>query len=496
MAYPGKHRKPAPRGANLVKAALRQGSGPAPAIAAPARVARPRVDFADPLMRHAALQAKGIGLCSFLVTLAAFQRGLQVSFHYERASFDARFANAKLQGHRGELFSIGNGTRTHVFSRTLGDRTAAAANAIAEDKHLTKRALAQAGVRTPEGIVAERGQATLIEKFVARDPTRRFVVKPLAGSLARGVHADVAAGAVPGIVRQMSVSRVLVEEYVAGVECRATVVDGRCVAVSRRAAPTVTGDGTASIEALVARRSAALAGNPFFGPIECTDEVKAYLARQGLVPASVPPAGRDVQLLNTSYGVGHEDVTGSIGEAVMRQAVKAAHALGLPVCGIDLIVDAAGEVCVLELNQRPYIGMHSFPSLGGGGQGNAVAEAIVDFYFPETVGHCVQPALAYDFAAVRAVLGSGQVSMVTLPAVGADWRVIRLTESGVAARTMAELVRTAAKAAGVHVMAAQAEKGVALCLAAAPVNLRLFLSMMPAQYRSRFAAPDGGPLPG
>lgn len=49
MAYPGKHRKTAPRN---VPVAAGKSMGPVP-------IERLRVDFTDPLLHHAALQAKG-----------------------------------------------------------------------------------------------------------------------------------------------------------------------------------------------------------------------------------------------------------------------------------------------------------------------------------------------------------------------------------------------------------------------------------------------------
>jgi D-alanine-D-alanine ligase-like ATP-grasp enzyme len=449
---------------------------------------RPAVDFLDPLMRHAALQAKGIGLCSFLITLAALQRGLKVTFHYERASFDPRFAAAKMQGHRGEVFSLSDGRNTHTFSRTQGSKTSPAANAIAEDKHQTKRALAKAQVRTPDGIVVERSQATLVSKFLARVPGRRYVVKPLNGSLASGVHADLAAQDVLGVVQGMAATRLLVEAYVVGTELRATVVGSRCVAVSQRVLPSVVGDGRASLHELLVQVNQARAQNPFSGAIAFTDEVKAFLARQGLTPDSVPAAGARVLLLNTSYGVGHSDVTDTIGDAVKLQAVKAAQAVGLPNCGLDMIVTEAGETVVLELNQRAYIGMHSFPTEGPG-QGNAVAEALVDLYFPGSANHPAHPTLVYDFAAVRAVLDSAQVAELSLPVVGPDWTVARFTQSGPVASALVELWRTLAKTTGVYTVAAPLPGGdVACCFYGAPARIGSFNDELPPKMKSPLAA--------
>lgn len=504
MAKPGRHGKPSPRAASLVKAARRQRTvvdGVLSLRSVPVvRAERPKVDFTDPLMRHAAMQAKGVGLCAFLVTLAAWQRGLKVTFHYERASFDARFASAKVQGYRGEVFSISDGRRAHVFSRTMGDCISPTANAIAEDKHLSKRALAQAGVRTPSGIVVERGQTTLVERFVARAvshvPDRRFVVKPVAGSMGRDVHTDLPAERVLPAVQSIVDARIVVEEFIEGTEYRAFVAAGQCVASITREPPNVTGDGCSTIAALITRKNAERARNPRLAsnPIGELDAVAAHLAQSGLRLDTVPVQGERIVLLpvaSISRGGDPVDVTSSAPSVVAQAAVAACAAVGLDVAGVDLIVSGAGpdaQAYVIEVNQRPHIGSHSFP-MEGTGQGNAVAESIVDFYFPESVGHQVHPALVYDFAAVVTAMDSAQLAEVVLPTIYPDWQVMRLNETGVTAKALTELIRTAAKAAGVHVMASPLPQGgMALCLAAAPANLAILLNLLPPAYRSRLQA--------
>lgn len=495
MARPASRKRGPARKSARAKAALRSAAAvagsPPPVLRRTrpeARATRPGVDFLDPLMRHAAMQARGVSLCAFLVTLAAFQRGLRVTFHYQRATAERRFAKARMQGHRGELFSISNGQRSHTFSRTLGDRTDPTANAVAEDKHLTKAALKRAGVRIPEGIVVEHGQSALVEKFLARQPDKRFVVKPYAGSLAEGVQAGLAADAVLPAVRATQSSRVLVEEHVAGCEYRATVVAGRCVAVSRRHAPVVDGDGRSSVAQLVARVNQRNARHPYLPLLDDKDQLNGFLARTGRSLDTVLPEGERVALANTSYGVDHEDVTQTAPEAVKRSCEAAASAIGLINCGIDLIVDGSGHPYMLELNQRSYIGMHSFPSEGAG-QGNAVAEAIVDAYFPETVGQPSHPALAYDFAPLRAALASGQFAELSLPVIGPDWRVSRLDLTGIAAGPSAKLFTAAAQAAGVHLMQAPLpDKGVVLSLAYTPVTLDAMIARLPEGFRNRLSA--------
>ena len=503
MARPYNQKRNNVRKSVIAKASLRKfargdnpvlGHKPASkAELAEALVNRPKVDFLDPFMRYAAMQAKGISLCAFLVTLAAFQRGLKVTFHYERASFDPRFAKSMMQGHRGELFTISNGSRTHSFSRTLGDLTHPAANAIAEDKHLTKAALKRAGVPTPEGIVVGKGQTSLVEKFLAQHPRSRFVVKPHDGSVGRGVHTDLPAELVLKLIASSKDARLLLEQHVVGDEYRALVVNGRCVATYLRDGANVIGDGGTTIRDLISEKNKVRKQNPYLETqlIEDEQAVIAFLARTGLTLDTVPPVGQRISLsgaANIALGGDPLEVTDEVDAIVCAVAEQACAAIGIPVAGLDLILSRDGEqvVCyVLEINQRPHIGGHSLP-IEGPGQGNAVAEAIIDYYFPETIRDQTHPTLAYDFTPLRDVLKSGQITDLSLPVIGPDWRVMRFVETGIAAKAMASLIKTAALAAGIFVMIAPAAKGgLELCLAYAPANWRVFINAMPAQFRAR-----------
>lgn len=445
------------------------------------------VDFLDPFMRHAAMQARGISLCAFLVALAAFQRGLKVTFHAERASFDPRFAANKLQGHRGEILSVSDGQTAHVFSRSMGDLTDPAANFIAEDKSLTKNALSPAGVPTPDGIVFAKENTALVDAFLAKYPDGLFVVKPLSGSLSRNVFAAIAADAVHPAIAQQTGGQVIVERYIAGPEYRALVVGGRCVAISWRKHPFVVGDGVATVKALMDAQQAILhARNPFWDKFGNDDDIDRFLARENLSLISIPAPQRVVFVTNTAECPYHQDVTLTAPAAVGETAVKAAQAVGLITCGVDLIAGQDGNVYVLEVNQRPHIGMHSFP-YEGAGVGNRVAEAIIDHYFPQSVHNPIHGNLAFDFTPIRAALQSMQIHDLSLPVIGPDWQVLRLTESGIAAKMMLRLIETAAQVAGVYVTTAPRSSGaIDICLATAPKNWANFIALMPKQFQDRF----------
>jgi hypothetical protein len=284
--------------------------------------------------------------------------------------------------------------------------------------------------------------------------------------------------------------RVMLEEHIAGAEYRATVVDGHCVAVTHRLRPYITGDGRSSIAQLLEASNKGTESSPYWGGVKGGAALTSYLARQDYTISSVPGAGDEVCLSNTANGVQHEDVTDFSGDVLRNAVERAARSIGLVTTGIDVIMASSGEPVILELNQRSYIGFHSFPKEGPG-QGNAVAEAIVDYYFPETIDNLTHANLAYDFAPVRAALDSAQISELSLPVIGQDWKVLRFAETGIAAKAMAKLLETAARTAGVFTMSAPHVKGgVELCLAYAPANFRNMLSVIPAQFWRRLEQLD------
>jgi D-alanine-D-alanine ligase-like ATP-grasp enzyme len=346
----------------------------------------------------------------------------------------------------------------------------------------------------------------LIEKFLAQHPGKRFVVKPHDGSMGQDVHADLAPDEVLEALHSIKSVRLVVEEFISGREYRSFVVAKRYIGSISRVPPNVSGDGSRSIRHLIEAKNEERSKNPRLAsnPIKDLDAVATHLRRAQLTLDAVPSRGQHVELLPTasiSRGGDPEDTTQSAPDVLADVSVAACEATGLSVSGLDVIVaEEAGELVgyVLELNQRPHIGAQSFP-MEGRGQGNAVAEAIVDYYFPETIRDQTRPTLAYDFGPIRAALESAQLMDMSLPVIGPDWRVLRFVETGIAAKAMAKLIETTARRAGVFVISAPAAKGgIELCLAYAPPNWRAFLSVIPSQFRARLeqrAAEGHDPAP-
>jgi len=324
------------------------------------------------------------------------------------------------------------------------------------------------------------------------------VVKPFDRSMGRGVHANIGSDQVPKVIAESEHTRNIVEEFISGIEYRSFVVGSRCVASLTKVPANILGDGASTIRQLIHEKNQKRSENPRLASNLITemDDITEHLRHKNLTVNSVLKVDEHVELLSTSSvsrGGDPMDTTSSAPLVVAEVSMSACEAIGLSVSGLDVISaeEAGVQVAyVIELNQRPHIGSQSFP-MEGPGQGNAVAEAIVDYYFPETICDKTHPTLAYDFAPIRATLDSAQISELSLPVIGPDWKVLRFSETGIAAKAMAKLIETAARTAGVFAMSAPCDKGgVELCLAHAPTNFRNMLGAIPAQFRRRLEQLD------
>jgi cyanophycin synthetase len=292
----------------------------------------------------------------------------------------------------GSLVRLGSGAKQRRILASETDATGAVAEAIAQDKELTRGLLAEAGVPVPEG----RTVKDIADAWAAaEDIGLPVVVKPRYGNQGRGVSVNLATR--DDVERAWRVARaeeetVVVERFAAGADYRLLVVGGRMVAAARRLPPTVVGDGTATVRELVARvnadprRCEDHAGA--LSPIRLDDVALAVLAEQGLDADRVPDAGRAVLLrksANLSTGGTAEDVTELVHPEVAARAIEAARVVGLDVAGIDVIaadvgrpLEAQGGV-IVEVNAAPGLRMHLEPAAG---TPRNVGAAIVDTLFP------------------------------------------------------------------------------------------------------------------
>jgi cyanophycin synthetase len=291
----------------------------------------------------------------------------------------------------GSLVRLGQGAKQRRILAAETDRTSAIAESIAQDKELTRRLLAEAGVPVPEGRPVESLEQAI---EVLEEVGGPVVVKPQFGNQGRGVSVNLSTRQEVETAWRLAREKeptVVVERYVPGGDYRLLVVGGAVVAASRRTPPTVTGDGSSTIAELVAaanadpRRSGS--HSTALSPILIDDVARGVLADQGLDETSVPAADRTVlmrQNANLSTGGVAEDVTDLVHPEVAARATEAARIVGLDVAGIDIVakditlpLESQGGA-VIEVNAGPGLRMHLDPAAG---KPRDVGAAIVDSLF-------------------------------------------------------------------------------------------------------------------
>ncbi len=292
---------------------------------------------------------------------------------------------------QGSMVAFGWGSQQRRIQAAETDTTGAIAEAIAQDKQLTKKLLAAAGVPVPRG----REVASAEDAWTAAlEIGLPVVVKPMDGNQGKGVTVNITTREQVLAAYQTATefrSHILVEKFLPGHDFRLLVVGDKLVAAAQREAPHVVGDGVHSIRELVEavnrdpKRGAGHATS--LTKIRFDDIALACLADQDLNAESVPVLGQRVVLrrnANLSTGGTATDVTDDVHPDVAARAVAAARMVGLDICGVDVVTDSIHhplEVSgggVVEVNAAPGLRMHVAPSFG---KGRAVGEAIVQFMF-------------------------------------------------------------------------------------------------------------------
>ncbi|WNO06316.1 cyanophycin synthetase [Rhodoferax mekongensis] len=291
----------------------------------------------------------------------------------------------------GSMVRFGWGSKQRRIQAAEMDVTSAIAEAIAQDKELTKKLLSAAGVPVPGGrSVADAEDAWA----AAQEIGLPVVVKPNDGNQGKGVTVNITSK--EQLLKAFAVAKefrddILVERFMPGNDFRLLVVGDKLVAAARRDPPKVVGDGVHTIAELVAQVNS----DPRRGSGHATsltkirfDEIaKATLATQGFNAESVPAKGQRVNLRNNanlSTGGSATDVTDDVHPEVAARAIAAAHMVGLDICGVDVVCDTILRPLeeqgggIVEVNAAPGLRMHLSPSFG---KGRAVGEAIISSMF-------------------------------------------------------------------------------------------------------------------
>lgn len=268
---------------------------------------------------------------------------------------------------------------------------------IMENKTVTKKILQQHGFRVPKG---EEFQ-TIDQALCSYDlfSSKSFVVKPKTTNYGLGISIFKEGSNYEDYQKAITLafkedSSILIEEFIRGTEYRFFVLDDKVYAVLLRVPANVKGDGIHTIEELVSQKNRdPLRGSDHRTPLESIQlgELENLMLKgQGYELNSIPANGEIVYLRensNVSTGGDSIDVTDQIPDDYKKIAVDAVSALGVKICGIDLIIENTevpvankNAYGIIEANFNPSMYMHIFPYKG---KSRRLTMHILHFLFPE-----------------------------------------------------------------------------------------------------------------
>ncbi len=291
------------------------------------------------------------------------------------------------------LVQLGQGAKSRRICTAETDRTSAIAEAVAQDKELTRTLLRSAGLPVPNGRTVSSAE---VAWEVAQELGLPVVVKPQFGNHGRGVQTDLQTR--EQVLRAYATAReesphLMVEQFIEGVDHRILVIGDRMIAAAVRHPAHVVGDGSSTVRELVEqvnrdpRRSA---GHSTVLSLIKLDAIGLeVLAEQGHTPDSVLPAGCLALIRrngNLSTGGTATDVTDRVHPEVAVRAVEAARIVGLDIAGVDVVASDISRSleeqrgAIVEVNAGPGLRMHIEPTEG---LPRPVGDAIVELLFPK-----------------------------------------------------------------------------------------------------------------
>jgi GNAT-family acetyltransferase (TIGR03103 family) len=309
--------------------------------------------------------------------------GLQALNPYARLLVDEairRGIHAEVIDAENGYFRLTLGGRSIVCRESLSELTTAVAMSRCQDKRVTLKLLAGAGLWVPRQANADDEAAWL----ALLADCAAVVVKPVEGEQGKGISVDLRSAedvrAAIERARQFC-DRVIVEQFCKGEDLRIVVIDHQVVAAAVRRPPEVVGDGRSTVRALIerqSRRRAAATGGEARIPLDA--ETARCVAAQGYALDSVLAPDCRLQVRNTANlhtGGTIHDVTAQLHPALSEAAEKAARTLDIPVTGLDFLVPAVTEpdYVIIEANERPGLANH---------EPQPTAERFIDLLFPRT----------------------------------------------------------------------------------------------------------------
>ncbi len=255
-----------------------------------------------------------------------------------------------------------------------------------ENKYMTKKILASNNIKVPKGQYISSKSEVDYSLFV-----NKMVIKPVDTNYGLGISILQENSSKEDIDKALDLAfsfskKVIIEEFFKGEELRFLVIDDKLVSIVKREAANVVGNGKDSIKDLVVKKNdSPLRSQGYITPLEkikITDYEEDFLKHQGLDSDYVPLKGQKIYLRensNISTGGDSQEICDQVSDYFKDIAIKATKAMGVKICGIDMIVSKdMQDYVIIEANFNPAIQMHTYPYLG---IGKNVAKDILELLF-------------------------------------------------------------------------------------------------------------------
>ncbi len=287
---------------------------------------------------------------------------------------------------------LGYGANQKRIQASMTGQTSAISVELADEKSVTKTFLEESGIPVPEGRIF----SNIEDAFIFFEKLKgAVVVKPNSGNHGKGATINITHIEQFKVAFELAKNHhpwVLVERLIKGFDFRFLVIGGKLIAVARRDAACVVGDGVSSIKDLVDEVN----NDPRRGfghekpltKIEIDEMVIRFLLLHGFSINSVPEQSEKVYLkttANISQGGTATDVTDEVHPEIKVMVERAAKIIGLDCMGLDAIaVDTSlpleeSGISVVEVNAAPGFRMHLEPTHG---KARNVAKSVVEMLFP------------------------------------------------------------------------------------------------------------------
>ncbi|GFH43432.1 hypothetical protein Hs30E_19830 [Lactococcus hodotermopsidis] len=268
----------------------------------------------------------------------------------------------------------------------------ALSHALMENKSVTKKILSAAGLSVPSGFECH----TIVQalSYFEQLP-HAFVVKPKSTNFGLGISIFKEKASRVDYEKAVRIAfeydeTILVETYAHGTEYRFYVQGNDVLAVLERFPANVVGDGSHSVEELVAiKNEDNRRGENHRTPLEkikLGDIERLTMSLQGIDEKTVLKTGQRVFLRensNISTGGDSIDRTDDVSDFYKQIAIKVARALDVTITGVDIIIEdltRESAYFIIEANQNPMMQMHLFPAVG---KSRRVTAHLIQLLFPE-----------------------------------------------------------------------------------------------------------------